>query len=195
MGHTHGTIWSRELIAQKIMEAVNGLGLSAMPTRSQFTKYFGNDKLTNKISKSLGYYGWAKELGLPVQSNDTRKAKLSEEYAENLLSLKGYKAQRMLTNYPFDILINDVVRVDVKFANLHTALVGNYYSFALRKKYPTCDIYMLIANSEPKRIYIIPACKCHQTQIGIGEVSSIYDKYLNRYDIIDQYLKLYSEIA
>lgn len=195
MGHTHGAVWTKELIAQKIMEAVNGMNLSVMPTRGQFYKFYGDDKLTNKISKSLGYYGWAKRLGLPVQANDTRKAKLSEKFIADLLQSKGYIAKQMLTNYPFDILINGVVRADVKFANLSKGDGGNYYSFALRKKYPTCDIYILVANSEPKKIYFVPACKCIQTQIGIGEHSSKYDKYLDRYDIIDQYLKLYSEIA
>ena len=56
---------------------------------------------------------------------------------------------------------------------------------------------MLIANADDgqKKVYIIPSKDAIQLQIGIGENSSIYDKYLNRYDIIDQYLRLYSEIA
>lgn len=195
MGHTHGTVWTKELIAQKIIEAVKGLNLGEMPTRKQFIKYFGDDKLTNKISKTLGYYGWAEELNLPIQSNDTSKAKLSEKHAIELLNQRGYTALQMSQNYPFDILVNENVRIDVKFSNLYHGPAGNFYSFALRKKYPTCDIYMLIANSTPEKIYIVPALNCKQTQIAVGEFSSAQDKYLNRYDIIDQFLNMYSGIA
>lgn len=195
MGYSHGTIWTRELIARKILETVTALNLESMPTRKQFIRYFGNDKLTAKISKTLGYYGWAKVLNLPIQSNDTRKAKLSEKHAAELLRAHGYSAVQMLQNYPFDIMVNEKVRIDVKFSNLYRGPRGSFYSFALRKKYPTCDIYMLIANADSEKVYIVPACKCNQTQIGIGEHTSIYDKYLDRYDIIDQYLKLYNEIA
>lgn len=197
MGYTHGTVWTKDLIAQKIRETVKALKLSSMPTRKQFVKYYGDDKLTNKISKTLGYYGWAKELGLPVQANDTLKGKISEKYAADLLSNHGYEALQMAQNYPYDLLVNHVVKVDVKYSNLYHGPQGNFYSYALRKKYPTCDIYMLIANADnqQKLIYLLPSKDAIQLQIGIGEHKSIYDKYLNRYDIIDQYLKLYSEIA
>ena len=197
MGYTHGTVWTKDLIAQKIRETVKALKLSSMPTRKQFVKYYGDDKLTDKISKTLGYYGWAKELDLPIQSNDTLKGKISEKYAADLLNNRGYETLQMAQNYPYDLLVNHVVKVDVKYSNLYHGRQGNFYSYALRKKYPTCDIYMLIANSDSgeKKIYILPSKDAIQLQIGIGEYSSIYDKYLNRYDIIDQYLKLYSEIA
>ncbi len=194
-GYSHGTRWTHELIAQKILEAVDALGLKVMPTRKQLVQYYGDDRLTNKVNKTLGYYGWAKELNLPIQVNDTSKAKLSERHAAGLLRAHGYTADQMLQNYPFDILVNSKVRIDVKFANLYHGPAGNFYSFALRKKYPTCDIYMLIASSCPERIYIVPACRCMQTQIGIGENTSIYEKYHDRYDIIDQYLKFYQRIA
>lgn len=194
-GYSHGTHWTHELIAQKIMESVDALGLKVMPTRKQLIQYYGDDKLTNKVSKTLGYYGWAKELNLPIQINDTSKAKLSEAHAAELLLAHGYRAERMLTNYPFDILVNDKVRIDVKFANLYCGPKGNFYSFALRKKHPTCDIYMLIANASPEKIYFVPACRCVQTQIGIGETTSAYEKWHDRYDVIDQYLKFYQRIA
>lgn len=197
MRHTRGTYWTPEMIAQKIVEAVNGLNLSAMPTRSQFVNFYGDDKLTNKISKTLGYYGWAEKLNLSIQNNDTQKAKLSEKFAADLLRDHGYEVLQMVQNHPYDLLINQAVKVDVKFSNLYHGDQGNFYSFALRKKYSSCDVYLLISNNDAneKSIFILPAKDAMQLQISIGEHNSIYHKYLNRYDVIDQYLKLYAEIA
>jgi hypothetical protein len=103
----------------------------------------------------------------------------------------------MSQNYPFDLLINDLVKIDVKYSNLYHGETGNFYSFRLAKKYPSCDVYFLIANNDvnQRMFYIIPSKDVMQLQISIGEHDSVYHKYLNRYDYIDKYLKLYNEIA
>lgn len=193
MGHTHGITWSDALIKEKILEVVSSLGLSEMPTRNQIRGYFGDDKLTNKISKTLGYYGWADRLGLPIQNNDTRKGKLAEQLASDILAQKGYKVEQMLQNYPFDLLVNNTVRVDVKYAKLN---VGKYFSYALRKKYPTCDIYMLVEDhgGDDQRVYIVPSKFAVQTQICTGATSTKYSEYLDRYDYIDRFAWLFDQI-
>lgn len=167
-----------------------------MPTRAEIRNFIGDDRLTNKISKTLGYYGWAAKLNLKVQENDTRKGKMGEEFAAALLEARGYSVLQMPQNYPYDLLVNDFVKIDVKFSNLYHGIAGNFYSFALRKKYPTCDIYLLIANGDEqqKSIYILPSKNAIQTQISIGERTSIYDKYCNRYETIDQFLKIQEAI-
>ena len=73
--------WTNELVSQKIMDAVKALNINHMPTRSEIHNFYGNDALTNKISKTLGYYGWAKKLGLPLKHNDTLTGKLGEKQA------------------------------------------------------------------------------------------------------------------
>jgi len=168
-----------------------------MPTRTEIKNFYGNDALTNKITKTYGYYGWAKKLHLPIKQNDTLTGKIAERKASTILNKHGYETLQMPQNHPFDLLINNYVKIDVKVSNLYHGEHGNFYSFALRKKYPSCDIYFLIAQKAEadSKIYILPSKNAIQLQISIGEHKSIYDKYLNRYDIIDQYLKLYSEIA
>ena len=183
-------IWTKDLIANRIIEVVNNLGIDYMPTRNQIRNYYGNDRLTNKISKTLGYYGWAAKLGLKNAENDTKTGKDGELFALHILEQQGFSVKRMLQNYPFDLLINDVVKADVKFANLYRSKDGyGFYSFALRKPYPTCDVYILIAHSQDgeNKIFIVPSSDANQQQISIGEHNSIYDRYLMRMDIIRNY--------
>lgn len=173
--------WTAEMIGEKIMEAKNALGIEYMPTRKQLIQYYGDDCLTNKVSKTLGYYGWAERLGLRVQNNDTRKGKLGEEWAAEYLRGRGFEVQQMLQNYPFDLLVNGCVKVDVKFSNLYRNESGfAFYSFAIRKRIPTSDAYFLIAQdgAGDRKVYILPSAAAKQTQISIGETHSIYDKYL-----------------
>jgi len=189
--------WTEDLIKENILNIVKTLDISHMPTRSEIRGVTGNDALTNKISKTDGYYGWAKKLNLPVKNNDTLTGKLGERTATEILEKRGYEVLQMSQNYPFDLLVNQSVKIDVKYANLYHGDRGNFYSFALRKKYSSCDIYLLISNNDAneKSIFILPAKDAVQLQISIGEHNSVYHKYLDRYDVIDKYLKLYAEIA
>lgn len=185
------------MISERILEVVSALGISHMPTRSQIRTYFGNDQLTNKVGKTLGYYGWAEKLNLPIQSNETTTGKCGEAYVCAVLESKGYTVEQMKQNYPYDLFVNKCLKVDVKYSNLYHGKSGNFYSYRLAKKYPTCDFYILVANDDinSKKIYVLPSKDAMQLQISIGEHCSIYEKYVDRYDLIDNYLSLIERIA
>ena len=185
------TKWTKDKIRDELLSVIQTLNLDRMPTRKEIISVKGDDRLTNKVSKTLGYYGWAKELNLPMKDNDTNKGKAAEKLVCDLLNSKGYSAKQMLQNYPYDLLVDNTVKIDVKFSNLYHGENGNFYAFALRKKYPTCDIYVLVANNgDERKIYIVPAFEAAQTQISIGEHTSVYDKYIDRYDIIDRLIEI-----
>ena len=185
--------WTEKLISDSIMNVVNSTHISHMPTRNEVRSFYGNDALTNKISKTYGYYGWAEKLNLPMKQNDTLTGKIGEKEATLLLESNGYEVKQMLQNYPFDLLVNGLVKIDVKYSHLYRGPNGDFYSFALRKKYPSCDIYFLI--SEDGRAFIVPSKDVQQLQISIGKIHSKYEKYLWRYDIIDQLCNALSMIS
>lgn len=185
--------WTEKLISDSIMNVVNSMHISHMPTRNEIRDFYGNDALTNKVSKTYGYYGWAKKLKLPLKKNDTLTGKIGEEEAAQLLRANGYFVKQMPQNHPFDLLVNGLVKIDVKYSHLYRGPSGDFYSFALRKKYPSCDIYFLI--SEDSRAFIVPSKNVQQLQISVGKVHSKYEKYLWRYDIIDQLCNALSTIS
>ncbi len=181
--------WTEEKIKEQLLYCINGLDLHRMPSKQEVDRYFGNYALSNKITKGKGFYGWAKELQLPLKSSDTLTGKAGEAIAKAYLEKNGFMVEQMSMRHPYDFLVNDVVKVDVKYSHLYQTDKWGFYSFRLEKKYPTCDVYLLISDS-PKgehTFFVVPAKDVMQTQISIGEHMSSYHRYIGRLDVLIQY--------
>ena len=189
MGYSHGICWNHELIVQGVQEVVNGLRLDRMPTAKECATFFGNECLSQAIAKHSSYYQIANELGLPVKKGNTTLGKSYEHKATEKLITLGYIVEQMPQNYPYDLLINDRVKIDVKASRLYRSKNGAFYSYGIDKPYATCDLYILYALSpENTVVRVIPAIDVIKNkQISIGSESSMYDKYIDRYDLIGLY--------
>ncbi len=121
-----------------------------MPSRNELNRYFGNTGITNALRRFPGgYYEIAKILDVQMKESETQFGRSGEELAIELLESHGFEVQRMSTRYAYDLYVNGSVKVDVKTARLSkTSGTAFYYSFNLEKRFPTCDIYFLIAKSE-----------------------------------------------
>ncbi len=191
MGYAHGTKWDDDLIKEKIMEVVTKTEIGRMPSRNEIRDYFHNDQLTNAINKRKGYASYAAELGLKIKESDTYFGKRQERVALEELVSMGHEVRQMPQNFPYDLLINDCVKVDVKAARLYTGPGGSFYSFNLEKPFCTCDIYILYLlndDNTTKDVLIVPSkFVATNTQIGVGVGRSKYHKYSQRWDYIEQY--------
>lgn len=198
-GHTQkNTKWNEISAINEIIKVKNVLGLNRMPTRNELNSVLHNCALTSYISKSdLGYYGFAKKLNLGIKDCETTFGKEYEFIILDYLKSLGYKVEKMSQNYPYDILVNDYIKVDSKVSNLYSCSNGKFYSFAIGKKYLTCDIYIFTCINELNgfKYYIIPACVISKhKQVSIGEHCSKYDKYINKWDYIQQFDTYYQHI-
>lgn len=111
---------------------------------------------------------------------------------------RNYKVIDMTTNHPFDLLLNNNVRIDVKASHLYEGKLGKFYAFNLERKYHDCDIFFLrcINNQGEYRDLIIPVSRVMgQKQISVGENKSKWYAYENRYDLIDKYIGFYEDLA
>ncbi len=192
MGYTHGTRWSDELIQDRILEVVNALKLDRMPSRSEVIKYYRSSGLAGKISKEPGgWYKWAERLNLPIKNSETGLAKQYEAVAADKLMSLGHEVERMPQNFPYDLLVDGAVKIDVKVSNLFRGKAGNFYTYNLEKKYCTCDIYILykiLPDSEDTEALIVPSVfVAKNTQISVGEKNSIYDPYSEKWDYVWDY--------
>lgn len=197
MGYAHGIKWTNEKIKEEILRVKDTLMLDRMPTRTEIIKVTNSSALPCKITKTKGYYGWAKELKLKIKDSETTFGKKQELFIKNKLEGMGYKVGQMTQNYPYDLLVNDNIRIDVKASRLFKGEAGNYYTFNLYKKYATCDIYICLCysdNEQLDKVLIIPAHKLKITQLSVGK-TSIYDVYKDRYDLIDKYDLFYQEVV
>ena len=200
MGYAHGTEWSEELIIEKINEVINGLELKTFPTKSQIQGYFGNSALADKLSRTGGMKFWANKLDLATKECESKVGDGYEMLCIQKLEELGFDCEQMKPRYPYDLTANNHIKVDVKSGFLFGNSGGSpYYSFNLEKSNPTCDIFVVMClngDKSIKKTYIIPSCVMYgKTQLSIGIKSSIYDKFIDRWDIFDEYNCFYSSLV
>ena len=182
--------WTDDLVRQKVFEVVSGLELKRMPSKNECDNYFQNYALSNVITKKFGWYKLADTLKLSIKNSETTYGKKQELIAFNQLIERGYTVERMPQNYSYDLLVNSCIKVDVKISRLYNGKFS-FYSFNLEKRFSTCDIYMLYYkrdDDDEAKLLILPSKFVpYNTQISVGEISSKYHKFLNRWDYIEQY--------
>lgn len=189
MGYTNGIRWTDDLIKEKVLEVKNALGLDRMPSRKECSAYFHNEALSNAITRRYTWYELAGKLGLKVKESETYFGKNQESLACERLTALGYSVRRMSQNFPYDLLVNDCVKIDVKASHLYHGKFGNFYSFNLEKPFATCDIYLLFTLDESNAetgTFIVPSkFVIANNQISMGEKSSRYHRFRDRWDYIN----------
>lgn len=196
MGYSKGTRWTDDLIKEKVLEVKTAFSLDRMPSRNECIQYFHDHALVNAISKRKKWYRIAAELGLSVKESETYFGKSQEANAAEMLASKGFSVRRMSQNFPYDLLVDDCVKVDVKASHLYHGPNGDFYTFNLEKPYATCDIYLLftIPDVGDKSIFVVPSkLVVAQNQISMGVSKSKYHRFKDRFDYISALSEFWAE--
>lgn len=142
-------------------------------------------------------YSAMKKAGLPIrflteeeESNRAQGMRIENIVSEKLKRM-GIENTQMGTLHPFDILLSDGKRVDVKSSATPIKPPSSrygYYVFDTRqkKKGSYCDFFILVVH-ETMDMYIIPAPQAPAGQIRIAsprKKKSKFDKFLNNYDLM-----------
>lgn len=180
------TIWTEESIEKGIRGVMSGYCLERMPTKSEIELFYGDSKLSNAIQKRGGFYEWAKRLNISTKDSETKLGIEAEEAVRTRLEMIGFESVELTPlKYPYDILVNHRVKIDVKISHKYEYEHGSYYSFGLAKPMQTCDLFIAIALDDNKT-YVIPSSILNnQKQLSIG-MTSKYDKYIDRWDIVQK---------
>lgn len=192
MGYSHGKKWTEEEIIIKIKEMVENLGMDTMPTHSELNNYFGSSSLSGAISKRGGSARFAKILGLEIKNCETKFGEKLEDYCVLQIQEKlKLQCEKTNSRFPYDILVNRAVKVDVKASRLFENYgKSKYYTFNLEKKEQTCDVFVFYCINEKNEIektLIIPAyILSGKKQFSLG-FKSMYDKYENKWEYIKHY--------
>lgn len=198
MGYTHGTKWTDELIKQKILEVVEALKLDRMPSRKECVDYFHDSSLAEAVSRRYKWHNLADELGLQMKESETFFGKSYETMATELLQSLGFEVRRMSQNFPYDLLVDDCVKVDVKASRLYKGKLGNFYSFNLEKPFATCDFFLLFAidddNAIARKMVVPSSHVISTTQISVGEHKSKYYQFTDRFDLIETAINFWREL-
>lgn len=197
MGYAHGTKWNDEKIIEEIKKVSNVLNLDRMPSKSEIESVSKNSSLTNAIAKRNGFAYWAEKCGLDIKDSETKTGKKYEFITELIISEKCCLCtEQMSTKHPFDLLVGEFVKVDVKAGKKYKYGSTGYYSFNLEKNPATCDIYICHCLSDDDEIiktFVIPATKLKKTQLSVGE-KSMYDKFIDAWHYVNLYDEFYKSI-
>lgn len=188
--------WTESNICDAIMEIAGTSGV--MPTHALMNEVTGNKALSVAMSKRGGTKHFAELLGLKTVECES---KYGEEYEflcmEQIEQNLGLLSEKMQIKYPYDILVAGAVKIDVKVSRpVKTKYDSRYFTFNLEKKSPTCDIFVAycVDKDEVVKTYIIPAYVLHgMSQLSVGVHKSEYDKYLDQWHFIADYVDFVKE--
>lgn len=182
-------IWTNEMIEQELLKSIKVLGIERMPTASELCGIGRND-LHCKISRTKTYSGWAESLSLEMTSCDTRKGHKYEEIMRDRLVDMGFETERMTTKHAYDLLVNGLVKIDVKVGGVYVQKNGcKVNTFGISKKKQTCDIYILVSLDESQKVnrtFVIPSHLAKVVSISMGE-KTYYERFQDRWDYIHTY--------
>ena len=187
--------WDERTIGNALRKMVNATGQTTMPTHTEMHSFYGNYSLSNAIRRNGGTHYWASKLGLDTKNCESKVGEAFEErFKSDLFAHTMLLSESMPIRYPYDVLVEGAVKVDVKASHLYRKDGFGFYSCNLGKTYQTCDIfvvYCLKDDGEIDRVYIIPSSRLNgQKQLTIGQHNSKYDAYIEKWDIIEHYDRL-----
>lgn len=79
MNQEEKTHWTQDKILLYVKACMSATGLTRMPSRSELSEYYGNDKLTNAIRRFPGgYYKIAEILNVEMKESETQFGKYGE---------------------------------------------------------------------------------------------------------------------
>ena len=192
-----GMKWDDNKVRQEILNVKNTLGIERMPSRQEIDLVTQNTALSNKIMKTKGMRGWAKELGLDLKNSETKLGQEYELIIKDMIEKRGYKVDKMTTRHPYDLLVNNSIKIDVKVSRYYHGETYKYHTFGLGKKYHNCDIFICVGIDKEEnieKILIIPSkflMDIRQLSVGI---KSEYDKYNEAWEYLDKYDRFYKEL-
>ena len=99
MGYTTGHKWTDAEIAMGIRDMVDNLGLERMPTRNEVAAYYGNS-MACAVTRRIGWYNLAKQLGLRLKECETTVGKLHEYLLAEELTGMGFQVRKMPPKFP-----------------------------------------------------------------------------------------------
>jgi hypothetical protein len=183
------TRWTEALLVSRINAVVGDS--KRFPTNSHLVE-IGQGDLSNQITKRGGFIYWANRLGIERDISDSDIGWEGEKRAHTLLEARGFSVIRSeRVRWPFDLLVNNSLRVDVKTASYAAYGASTGWFFRIGKS-PQADLIALY-RSDKDDMYLIPWYHVPKTNITISPTGMKYSRFLNAYEIVERMVRVRSE--
>jgi hypothetical protein len=173
------TSWTDEKILEQLKELTKNTEI--MPT-SNYLKEIGRNDIMCAISKRKGFRYYAEKLNLKTKKTDSSFGYEGEIKAIEMIESKGFETEKMSSGFPYDILVNNLCRIDVKTAKFAEYGISKGWFYRIGKE-PSCDLIMLI-RIDIGDCLLIPWMHCSSTNITISRSMRKHKIWHNRYDLI-----------
>lgn len=175
--------WSDEIIVAELRQLIGTTDF--MPTFG-YIRSSGRNDLACAITKRGGWKKFSQLMNVPMTPSDTLKGWAGEDVTEEWLYKQGYEVSRQPTRAHFDILLNGILRVDVKAASY--AKYGNSSGWFYRMgKIITADV-VICARMDKGDFYVFPWFRVPSTNLTITPTGKAHSHYLNNTRVIEAML-------
>lgn len=179
------TKWSESMVADAILESFKSTG--RFPS-APYLRETGQNGLSCAIVRTGGFVKWAKRLGIDREKSDSDVGWDGERQVQELLTGRGFVVEKQAgVTWPFDLLVNKSLRVDVKSAKFATygPCSGWFYRIG---KAPQADLIALM-QTDAGSVYFIPWPLVPFSNITISKSGGKWASFMNRFDIVDEMVK------
>lgn len=187
--------WNEELISARITDIANKFAPVRMPSNREVVEMTGNYALANAIQKNGGYEFWANKLGLEQKHSETKVGVEYERRVADALREHGHNVLGTTVKHPYDLLVDNCVKVDVKVASTSLVRGSKVHAYRIAKRQHTCDFY-ICCELDTGGTYVIPAnMVAGQVQIEMGTDSQKFGHYKDAFYLIDDAVKFYQSLV
>jgi hypothetical protein len=110
---------------------------------------------------------------LPLKDCETHRGYEWEEYVLRILEDAGYRVERQTTKAPFDLLVAEKVRVNVKSARWNSYGPSKGFFFGLSDTWKSCDLFALVKDQKNAEVLWVPSERLAQQTLTLTPVHSI----------------------
>lgn len=174
--------WTDEAVETEIRQICEALG--HFPSSSELRTMERND-LAAQVSRRSGFIYWSERVGFKRRESDSDTGWRGEDDAARSLQEFGFSVTRRAgVTWPFDLLLDGVLRVDVKATRLHRYghSLGWFYRIG---KEPQSDL-ILLWQLDTGDFYAIPWYLCPRTNVTISQSGGKYARFLNNVLVIQE---------
>lgn len=168
----------------KLEEAIRGIAseLGHFPSNAELSE-MGRLDVANRITRSGGFRHWASLTGIPHVSSDSNTGWAGEDAAAHRLEALGFTVTaREGVKCPYDLLVDGVLRIDVKAASYQEYGRTKGWFFRIGKQ-PQADMIMLW-QLDKGIFYAIPWYLCPFTNVTISRSGGKYVAFQDNVDVI-----------
>jgi len=179
MNNPNRKTWTDESVASALTEIHAKIGM--MPTNT-YLQQIGRGDLSNQVCRRGGFLAWAERLGFKRAHSDSDTGWDGEKAVERQLQ-PHFKVERQgPVKWPFDLLVDGALRVDVKAARFATygACSGWFYRIG---KAPQADLIAL-HQLDTGSTHFIPWTIVPRTNITISRTGGIWARFENNLEIV-----------